>query len=130
MLDVTNRSQRGRRCTLARDGVTLGTPAVLPWTADGPSCVFPGDRGRTVRICGEEISVDPKFLTGPSSGVGAQVMSKEGIAVMRLPVSGGIVPDGCDTVVVPNGFELRDSFRTLCDQIPKAREAAGYGRAL
>ena len=131
MLDVTCRSQRGRKCALVRDAVSLETPAVLPWTDEGTSCVYAGGQGRTVRVCGGEISVDPKFLTGPSSGARAQVMSKDGIAVLRFPVQGDeIIPDDCETVVVPNGFELRDSFRMLCDQIPKAREAAGYGRAL
>ena len=131
MLDVTHRSFRGRICVLKKNGMILETPAVLPWNGDGAASVVSDGNGRTVRICGEEISVDPKILTGPSSGVKAPVMSKDGIAVLRLPLSGDeIIPDGCEAVVIPNGFELRDSFRMLCDQIPKAREAAGYGRAL
>ena len=131
MLDVTYRSQRGRVCRYSADGHSIDTPAMLPWGSDFESCVFDNGQGRTVRICGKEISVDPKFLTTPSSGEKAPVMSKDGIAVLRLPVNGDeIIPDDCDVVVVPNAYEIRENFRTLVDQTVRARQAAGYGRML
>ena len=131
MLDVISRSQRGRTCNYTRDGLSLATPAMLPWGADFDSCVFDNGSGRTVRICGKEVSVDPKFLTTPSSGEKSQVMSKDGIAVLRLPVNGDeIIPDDCDVVVIPNAYEVRENFRSLVDQTVKARRAAGYGRLL
>ena len=131
MLDVIYRSQRGRVCNYSDNGKTLSTPAVLPWGPDFDSCVYDNGTGRTVRICGKEVCVDPKFLTTPASGVKSQVMAKDGIAVLRLPVEGNeIVPDDCEVVVVPNAYEVRENFRSLVDQTVKARRAAGYGRLL
>ncbi len=131
MLDVNYRSQKGRVCRYSSEGKTLDTPAMLPWGPDFDSCVFDNGNGRTVRICGKEISVDPKFLTTPSSGERVPVMSKDGIAVLRLPVKGDeMIPDDCDIVVIPNAYEIRENFRTLVDQVVCARQAAGYGRML
>ena len=80
---------------------------------------------------GAEIALDPQILTTASSGTKAQVMSKDGIAVLRLPVSGDeVIPDDCEVVAIPNAFELRSNFRTLVDQVMKARKAAGFGRLL
>ena len=131
MLDVTCRSQRGRVCRLTRGEHVLETPAMLPWNPDIDSCVFDNGTGRTVRICGGEIAVDPKFLTGPSSGEMSQVMSKDGISVLRLPIRGDeIIPADSEVVIVPNAYELRENFRGLVEQTVKAREVAGYGRLL
>ena len=131
MLDVIYRSQRGRVCNYSDNGRTLSTPAVLPWGPDFDSCVYDNGAGRTVRICGKEVCVDPKFLTTPASGVKSQVMAKDGIAVLRLPVEGDeISPDDCEVVGVPNAYEVRENFRSLVDQTVKARRAAGYGRLL
>lgn len=131
MLDVINRSQRGRTCRLTLGDHVLETPAALPFSDDFDSCVFLRDGGRVVKICGREVCVDPKFLTGPSSGVVSQPLSMNGIAVLRLPVRGDeIIPDDCDTVVVPNAYEVRENFRALVDQTVAARKAAGYGRLL
>ncbi|MBQ5447964.1 MAG: DUF5591 domain-containing protein, partial [Candidatus Methanomethylophilus sp.] len=129
MLDVVSRSQRGRICEYRRGEGLLRTPAVLRCDGEGDSCVSVGENGRTVRILGTEVSVDPELLTSASSGVACQPLTKDGIAVLRLPVTGEeIIPDDAEIVVIPNGFEIKTNFRTMVDQVIKVRKAAGYGR--
>ena len=129
MLDVVSRSQRGRICEYRKGEGLLRTPAVLRCDGEGDSCISVGENGRVVRILGTEISVDPEILTSASSGVSCQPMTKDGIAVLRLPVTGEeLIPDDAEVVVIPNGFEIKTNFRTMVDQIIKVRRAAGYGR--
>lgn len=129
MLDVASRSQRGRICEYRKGEGYLRTPAVLGNGTGGECCVVDGENGRTVRILGSEVSVDPVIMTTASSGVLAQPLSKDGIAVLRLPVRGDeIVPDDAEIVVVPNGFEIKNNFRAMVDQIMKVRKVAGFGR--
>ena len=129
MLDVVSRSQRGRICEYRRGEGLLRTPAVLRCDGEGDSCVSVGENGRTVRILGTEVSVDPELLTSASSGVACQPLTKDGIAVLRLPVTGEeIIPDDAEIVVIPNGFEIKTNFRTMVDQVIRVRKAAGYGR--
>lgn len=129
MLDVICRSQRGRACEYRRGDGCLTTPAVLKSGVTSDSCIVLGDEGRTVRILGEEVMVDPEIKTSASSGIKCQPLTKGHITVMRLPVTGDeILPDGSEVVVVPNGFELRSNFRAMVDQVIKVRRAAGFGR--
>lgn len=131
MLDVVARSQRGRACVYARGESKLSTPCVLGEPSEGGSGVSLTEGGRVVRICGAEVSVDPVIKTAADSGVACQPMTKDGIAVLRLPVRGDeILPADAEVVVVPNGFEVKGDYRTLVDQIPKVREVAGHGRLL
>ncbi len=125
MLDVVCRSQRGRICEYRKGEGCLRTPAVLK-NGEG---ILLGDNGRVVNILGDEISVDPEIKTTASSGMMCQPMSKGSLSVLRFPVAGDeILPDTCEVVVVPNGFEIKTDFRTMVDQIIKIRKAAGYGR--
>ncbi len=125
MLDVVCRSQRGRICEYRKGEGCLRTPAVLK-NGEG---ILLGDNGRVVNILGDEISVDPEIKTTASSGMMCQPMSKGSLSVLRFPVTGDeILPDTCEVVVVPNGFEIKTDFRTMVDQIIKIRKAAGYGR--
>ena len=129
MLDVLSRSQRGRICEYRKGEECLRTPAVLK--GEGGCRIVTGEDGRVLSMFGSEIALDPKILTTSSSGVKCQTMSKDGIAVLRLPVSGDeVVPDDAEVVVIPNAFELRSSFRIMVDQVMKARKAAGFGRLL
>ena len=125
MLDVVSRSQRGRICEYRKGEGLLRTPAVLRCDGAGDSCVSVGENGRTVRILGTEVSVDPELLTSASSGVACQPMTRDGIAVLRLPVTGEeVIPDDAEVVVIPNGFEIKNNFRTMVDQVIKSLDEA------
>ncbi len=127
MLDVVGRSQRGRICEYRVGEGCLRTPAVLG--QEGDCRVAVTEAGRVLSLFGSEISLDPQIMTTASSGVKCQPMCKDGIAVLRLPVSGDeVIPDDCEVVAVPNAFELRGNFRAMVDQVMKVRRAAGFGR--
>ncbi len=127
MLDVVSRSQRGRICEYRKGEGCLRTPAVLG--QEGDCRVAVGENGRTLSLFGSEIALDPEIMTTASSGMKAQPMTRDGITVLRLPVSGNeVIPDDSEVVAVPNAFELRGNFRVLVDQVMKVRKAAGFGR--
>lgn len=131
MLDVVSRSQRGRVCEYRKGDGCIRTPFVLKIGAAGDTGITAGDDGRTVRILGSSVDVDPRLLTSAASGIPAQPRTRDGITVLRLPVSGDeIVPDDSEVVVVPNAFDVKGDFRRMVDQVMKARKAAGFGRVL
>ncbi|WP_400240857.1 DUF5591 domain-containing protein [Methanomethylophilus alvi] len=131
MLDVVSRSQRGRVCEYRKGDGCIRTPFVLKTGAAGDTGITAGDDGRTVRILGSSVDVDPRLLTSAASGIQAQPRTRDGITVLRLPVSGDeIVPDDSEVVVVPNAFDVKGDFRRMVDQVMKARKAAGFGRVL
>ena len=131
MLDVVSRSQRGRVCEYRKGDGCIRTPFVLKTGAAGDTGITAGDDGRTVRILGSSVDVDPGLLTAAASGIPAQPRTRDGITVLRLPVSGDeIVPDDSEVVVVPNAFDVKGDFRRMVDQVMKARKAAGFGRVL
>ena len=131
MLDVVSRSQRGRVCEYRKGDGCIRTPFVLKTGAAGDTGITAGDDGRTVRILGSFVDVDPRLLTSAASGIPAQPRTRDGITVLRLPVSGDeIVPDDSEVVVVPNAFDVKGDFRRMVDQVMKARKAAGFGRVL
>lgn len=131
MLDVVSRSQRGRVCEYRKGDGCIRTPFVLKTGAAGDTGITAGDDGRTVRILGSSVDVDPRLLTSAASGISAQPRTRDGITVLRLPVSGDeIVPDDSEVVVVPNAFDVKGDFRRMVDQVMKARKAAGFGRVL
>ncbi|WP_400225429.1 DUF5591 domain-containing protein [Methanomethylophilus alvi] len=131
MLDVVSRSQRGRVCEYRKGDGCIRTPFVLKTGAAGDTGITAGDDGRTVRILGSSVDVDPRLLTSAASGIPAQPRTRDGITVLRLPVSGDeIVPDDSEVVVVPNAFDVKGDFRRMVDQVMKARKAAGFGRVL
>ncbi|MCQ2071227.1 MAG: DUF5591 domain-containing protein [archaeon] len=129
MLDVISRSQRGRVCEYRKGDGMVRTPAVLRTVTEGPTGIVQNGCGRTVRILGSEIDVDPAILTTASSGMSVQPMSKDGMTVLRLPVTGTeIVPADSEIVIVPNAFEIRGDFRRMVDQVMKVRKVAGFSR--
>ena len=131
MLDVVSRSQRGRVCEYRKGDGCIRTPFVLKTGAAGDTGITAGDDGRTVRILGSSVDVDPRLLTSAASGIPAQPRTRDGITVLRLPVSGDeIVPVDSEVVVVPNAFDVKGDFRRMVDQVMKARKAAGFGRVL
>ncbi|WP_400203451.1 DUF5591 domain-containing protein [Methanomethylophilus alvi] len=131
MLDVVSRSQRGRVCEYRKGDGCIRTPFVLKTGAAGDTGITAGDDGRTVRILGSSVDVDPRLLTSAASGIPAQPRTRDGITVLRLPVSGDeIVPDDSEVVVVPNAFDVKGDFRRMVDQVMKARKTAGFGRVL
>ncbi|WP_400226972.1 DUF5591 domain-containing protein [Methanomethylophilus alvi] len=131
MLDVVSRSQRGRVCEYRKGDGCIRTPFVLKTGAAGDTGITAGDDGRTVRILGSSVDVDPRLLTSAASGIPAQPRTRDGITVLRLPVSGDeIVPDDSEVVVVPNAFDVKGDFRRMVDQVMKVRKAAGFGRVL
>ena len=131
MLDVVSRSQRGRVCEYRKGDGCIRTPFVLKTGAAGDTGITAGDDGRTVCILGSSVDVDPRLLTSAASGIPAQPRTRDGITVLRLPVSGDeIVPDDSEVVVVPNAFDVKGDFRRMVDQVMKARKAAGFGRVL
>jgi len=131
MLDVVSRSQRGRVCEYRRENGSLRTPAVLRCGSADVCGITLGPTGRTLHLLGAEVGVDASLLTSASSGIICQPRTKDGIAVLRLPLTGDeVLSAETESVVIPNGYELRNDFRRLVDQLMKARTVAGYGRLL
>lgn len=131
MLDVVGRSQRGRICEYRKGEGCIRTPFVLKTGAEGDTGIAQREGGRTVRILGSAVDVDPRLLTSAASGVSVQPRTRDGITVLRLPLNGDeIVPDDSEVVVVPNAFDVKGDFRRMVDQVMKARNAAGFGRLL
>ncbi len=132
MLDVSHRSQRGRVCAWSRErgGPVLETPAVLGPAGDGDG-IFLTESGRTLRLLGAEVPLDPKILTTASSWTSADPVVSDGVEVVRLPLPDGFEADpSAEVVVVPNGFELRRDPRGIVDAVTRLREGAGFGRVL
>lgn len=131
MLDVVGRSQRGRICEYRKGEGCVRTPFVLKTGAEGDTGIEQKEGGRTVRILGSAVDVDPRLLTSAASGVSVQPRTRDGITVLRLPLNGDeMVPDDSEVVVVPNAFDVKGDFRRMVDQVMKARNAAGFGRLL
>ena len=131
MLDIVARSQRGRVCEYSRDGNVLETPAMIRSEPEGPVCIAAGEGGRVLRLFGAEVPLESGLLTTASSGMESSSVVKDGVQVVRLPLSEDLViDDSADVVVVPNAYELRKDPRRIVDVVVRLREAAGFGRLL
>ena len=130
-MDIVARSQRGRVCEYSRDGNVLETPAMIRSEPEGPVCIAAGEGGRVLRLFGAEVPLESGLLTTASSGMESSSVVKDGVQVVRLPLSEDLViDDSADVVVVPNAYELRKDPRRIVDVVVRLREAAGFGRLL
>lgn len=131
MLDVVERSQRGRVCrySRSRDGPVIETPAAIPSASDGDMFVRRTEGGRVIGILGSEAPLESGLLTTASSGIPAEPVLSGGVEVVRLPFPDDLSIDpSAEVVVVPNAFEVRGDARRLVDAVIRIREAAGYNR--
>ena len=131
MLDVISRSQRGRVCEYAKDGVMIVTPSAIPSTETSPIWIERSPEGRIMHAMGQDVPLDVGLLTTSSSSNEVPVRTYGSVAVVRLPIPEGLVfEDDTDLVVVPNAFELRKDPRRTIDVIMRLREACGFNRVL
>lgn len=131
MLDVVSRSQRGRVCEYAKDGVKIVTPSVIPSVDTAPVWVERTPSGRVMHVMGEDVPLESGLLVTSSSSKASPVQTYGSVAVVRLPLPEDLVFDeGTDMVVVPNAFELRKDPRRTVDVIMRLRRAAGFNRIL
>lgn len=132
MLDVTGRSQRGRICEYKRGESSFRTPFIIgsgEASADDGVRIFSRDGSRYISFMGSEVRLDPDLRTSASSGLASEVVSENGICVLRLPVTGDeTIPEDAEMIVVPNAYELRGDPRRTVDSVIRIRELAGYNR--
>ncbi len=132
MLDVVGRSQRGRVCDFKRGELSVRTPVVLrsyDSASTDPMYVTIREARRSLVVMGSEMLLDTELLTSVSSGIITEPVCKDGVCVLRLPVTGEeAIPDDIDMIVVPNAYELRKDPRKLVDSVIKIRTLAGYNR--
>lgn len=129
MLDVVSRSQRGRVCEYARNGIKIATPAMIGSDPEAPVFIYQGAEGRVLSLMGAEVPLESGLKTTSSSGMPAEPVVKDGVAVVRLPLPEDLVfSEDVEVVVVPNAFELRKDPRRTVDTVIRLREAAGFNR--
>ncbi len=131
MLDILSRSQRARVCEYTRNEVKLTTPCMIGSDPSKPVWVETGGSGRTLHLMGTDIPMECGLRTTSNSGVSAEVVSKDGVAVVRLPLPEDLsFDDSVEVVAVPNAYELRKDPRRIVDNIIRIRKAAGFNRLL
>lgn len=129
MLDIVARSQRGRVCEYTRGEVSVTTPFMIG--SEGPVSIRSAEGGRVMDFFGTEVPLESGLLTTASSGMASDVVVKDGVQVVRLPLPDElVVDDSVEMVVVPNAYELRKDPRRIVDAVVRLREACGFGRLL
>lgn len=129
MLDIVARSQRGRVCEYTRGEVSVTTPFMIG--SEGPVSIRSAEGGRVMDFFGTEVPLESGLLTTASSGMASDAVVKDGVQVVRLPLSDElVVDDSVEMVVVPNAYELRKDPRRIVDAVVRLREACGFGRLL
>lgn len=129
MLDIVARSQRGRVCEYTRGEVSVTTPFMIG--SEGPVSIRSAEGGRVMDFFGTEVPLESGLLTTASSGMASDAVVKDGVQVVRLPLTDElVVDDSVEMVVVPNAYELRKDPRRIVDAVVRLREACGFGRLL
>ncbi len=131
MLDVLYRSQRARVCEYTRGESKISTPSMVPSAEGSPVWVESRGMERVLHVMGSDIPMESGLRTTSNSGMESEVLVKDGVAVVRLPVQDDLsFDDSVEIVVVPNAYELRKEPRRILDNIIRIRRAAGFNRLL
>ena len=130
MLDVLSRSQRARVCEYTRNDIKLSTPSMIG-SEEADVWVETVGNDRVLHLMGTDIVMESGLRTTSNSGMDSDIVTKDGVAVVRLPVKDDLsFEDDVEIVVVPNAYELRKDPRRIVDNIIKLRRAAGFNRLL
>jgi len=130
MLDVLSRSQRARVCEYTRNDAKLTTPSMIG-SEEADVWVETVGNDRVLHLMGTDITMESGLRTTSNSGMESEVVTKDGVAVVRLPIKDDLAfSDDIEVVVVPNAYELRKDPRNIIDTVIKIRRAAGFNRLL
>ncbi len=131
MLDVVSRSQRARVCEYTREDVRVTTPAMIGSVANEGIWIEQGDNGRVLHVMGAAVPMEAGLRVTSNSGMPGDIETRDGVAVVRLPLKDDICFDeSVEIVAVPNAYELRKDPRRIIDAVIRLRKAAGFNRLL
>ena len=131
MLDVSSRSQRARVCEYKRNDSVLSTPSMIGSKDDSNVWIETVGNRRVLHFMESDIEMESGLRTTSNSGMQSDILVKDGVAVVRLPLPEELVfDDSVEVVAVPNAYELRKDPRRIVDNIIKLRRAAGFNRLL
>lgn len=131
MLDVLARSQRARVCEYKRNESVLPAPSMIPSVKGSDVWVEAVGNDRVLHFMGSDIVMESGLRTTSNSGMQSDVLVKDGVAVVRLPLPEDLsFDDSVEVVAVPNAYELRKDPRRIIDNVIKLRKAAGFNRLL
>ena len=131
MLDVISRSQRARVCEYKRNDSVLSTPSMIGSKDDSNVWIETVGNRRVLHFMESDIEMESGLRTTSNSGMQSDILVKDGVAVVRLPLPEELVfDDSVEVVAVPNAYELRKDPRRIVDNIIKLRRAAGFNRLL
>ena len=131
MLDVISRSQRARVCEYKRNDIKVTAPCMIGSQECEGIWVETKGNDRVLHVMGTEAPMEAGLRTTSNSGKESEILTKDGIAVVRLPLPENLVfEDSVELVAVPNAYELRKDPRRIIDSIIKLRRAAGFNRVL
>ncbi len=131
MLDVLARSQRARVCEYKRNESVLPAPSMIPSVKGSDVWVEAVGNERMLHFMGSDIVMESGLRTTSNSGMQSDVLVKDGVAVVRLPLPEDLsFDDSVEVVAVPNAYELRKDPRRIIDNDIRLRKAAGFNRLL
>lgn len=131
MLDVLARSQRARVCEYKRNESVLPAPSMIPSVKGSDVWVEAVGNDRVLHFMGSDIVMESGLRTTSNSGMQSDVLVKDGVAVVRLPLPEDLsFDDSVEVVAVPNAYELRKDPRRIIDNVIRLRKAAGFNRLL
>ncbi len=131
MLDVLARSQRARVCEYKRNESVLPAPSMIPSVKGSDVWVEAVGNERMLHFMGSDIVMESGLRTTSNSGMQSDVLVKDGVAVVRLPLPEDLsFDDSAEVVAVPNAYELRKDPRRIIDNVIRLRKAAGFNRLL
>ncbi len=131
MLDVLARSQRARVCEYKRNESVLPAPSMIPSVKGSDVWVEAVGNERMLHFMGSDIVMESGLRTTSNSGMQSDVLVKDGVAVVRLPLPEDLsFDDSVEVVAVPNAYELRKDPRRIIDNVIRLRKAAGFNRLL
>lgn len=131
MLDVLARSQRARVCEYKRNESVLPAPSMIPSVKGSDVWVEAVGNDRMLHFMGSDIVMESGLRTTSNSGMQSDVLVKDGVAVVRLPLPEDLsFDDSVEVVAVPNAYELRKDPRRIIDNVIRLRKAAGFNRLL
>jgi len=130
-LDVLARSQRARVCEYKRNESVLPAPSMIPSVKGSDVWVEAVGNDRVLHFMGSDIVMESGLRTTSNSGMQSDVLVKDGVAVVRLPLPEDLsFDDSVEVVAVPNAYELRKDPRRIIDNVIRLRKAAGFNRLL
>ena len=130
-MDVLARSQRARVCEYKRNESVLPAPSMIPSVKGSDVWVEAVGNDRMLHFMGSDIVMESGLRTTSNSGMQSDVLVKDGVGVVRLPLPEDLsFDDSVEVVAVPNAYELRKDPRRIIDNVIRLRKAAGFNRLL